>query len=144
MGVGRIKGQDVEVRFIENGQLLDTLTEIKDFEVEEMMEVIRESYLGQTTEAKDDVYKGCKFKMTLHVENADFLRFSTSIKNRARRRSPGTVIKIQGKLKFPNGETPKFVIPDCFFDSIPMRAPKREDYVEVTYSGEAEELVIRN
>ena len=54
----RIKGQEVTVRFVQDGQVKAELNDIRSFEVGMQLEVLKEGYLGEFTDRRDDVYRG--------------------------------------------------------------------------------------
>lgn len=133
----RIKGQDVEVRLIVGSELQETITDVRSFEVTVQTEILREGYLGETSDRRDDVYRGIAGRMELHFENDDILTMMRSIIDRARRRTPGTQINIQATLNFPNGDTPVVQIPDVFFGPIPLNFGSRADFGAITLEFEA-------
>lgn len=137
----RIKGQEVAVLITTAGVLEAELTDVRDFDATAMLTVISKGYLGEPTERKDEIYKGIKFKMTLHLHSTDFSLFQQKIIARAKRTEPDLVFNITGVFTFPNGQSLQKLIPDCFFDSQDMTVKSNGDYVEVTVPGEASDFV---
>lgn len=133
----RIKGQEVSVLLIIDGTQADTITDIKSFEVTFMTEILTEGYLGETTNRKDEIFNGVSGRMELNFENQDIFALFTSVIDRARRRTPGTVINVKAALNFPNGERPKIYINDVSFGPMPMNFGSRSDYGSVTLDFEA-------
>ena len=136
----RIKGQETEVIFIANGEPQDNLTAVRSFEVAAQMEILREGYLGETTDRRDDVYRGIRGRMEIHLENQSILNFWRTIIDRARRREPGIRINVKSTLFFPNGQRPLIILPDVFFGELPMTFPDRASYLTSTFDFEADDF----
>jgi hypothetical protein len=138
----RIKGQEVEVMLVVDSAPQDTITDVRSFELAFQTEILREGYLGETTDRRDSIFKGVRGRMELHIENADIFKLFTSIIDKARRRTPGTKINVKATLNFPNGERPRVVIPDVEFGELPLNFGSRSDYGAVTLDFEASEAQV--
>lgn len=136
----RIKGQETVILITQAGVLQDTLTDIQKFEMEAMFELISKGYLGENTERKDEIYKGCKFDLEMHLHTQDWFLFQNAIKLRAQRIAPDTIFNITTVLSFPNGQTPTILIPDAHFGANPLAVNSRGDYVDVKLAGEASDF----
>jgi hypothetical protein len=142
MADARIKGQEIEILIVSKGKPLDTITDVRSFEMAAQMEILREGYLGEKTDRRDDVYRGVRMRMELHFENDDIFKLMRDVIDRARRREPGTKINIKATLNFPNGDRPRVLIQDVFFGEIPMAFGSRTDYGTVTLEAEAEDFAV--
>jgi len=142
MAEQRIKGQEVEVLLVLKGQPLDTITDVRSFEMAAQMELLREGYLGETTDRRDDVYRGVRGRMELHFENADVFRLMREVIDRARRREPGTKVNVKATLNFPSGERPLVLIQDVFFGEIPMTFGGRTEYGTISLEFEAQDFSV--
>lgn len=138
----RIKGQEVEVIMVVNGLPKDTITTIRSFEFAFQTEVLKEGYLGETTDRRDSIFRGVRGRMELHIENSDIFTLLTDIVDKARRRTPGTRINVKASLNFPNGQRSRLLIPDVEFGEIPFNFGSRSDYGAVTLEFEASEASI--
>lgn len=136
MSEQRIKGQEVEIRIVRGGEELTSITDIRSFEMAAQLELLSEGYLGETTDRKDEIYRGFRGSMELHFENGEILELMRSIIDRARRREAGLQINIRATLNFPNGDTQGILLRDCFFGEIPMSFVTRSDYGSVSLSFE--------
>lgn len=125
----RIKGQEVEVIVVSDGQPVRSLTAVQSFEWTAELEILSEGYLGETTERKDEVYKGISGTLEMHAESGDVFDLERAIIDRARRRTPGLKINIKATLRFPNGDRKRVLFPDVVFASPNTRAGSRTDYV---------------
>lgn len=133
----RIKGQEVEVILIVDGQPQSTITDVRSCEVALQTEIQREGYLGETTDRRDSVFRGARGRMELHIENDDVFDLFSTIVNKARRRTPGTRINVKATLQFPNGDRKLVIFPDAEFGELPLNFASRTDYGSVTLDFES-------
>lgn len=133
----RIKGQEVEVLLIVDGQVEDTITDVRSFAVTLKFDRLQEGYLGESTDRYDEIFRGVQGAMEMHFENEDVFTFFQSIVDRAKRRTPGTQINIKATLNFPNGDRPRVVMKDMFFADVPMAFSDRASYgtVNLDFAG---------
>src|SRR6185295_7931744 len=95
-----------------------TITDIRSFEVAAQLEILREGYLGETTDRRDEIYRGVRGRMEIHFENGDVFNLMRGVVDRARRRNQTAideVINIKATLNFPGGGRPIVLIRDAFF-----------------------------
>lgn len=138
----RIKGQETEIVFIENNVPLTTLADVKSFEVEIQLEILKEGYLGETTDRRDSVYRGFSGKMEAHFETRDVLSFATRLVDKARRRVPGARVNCKTTLNLPDGDRVRVVLKDLEFGPIPLNVAGRTDYVSVSLSFEGANFTV--
>ncbi len=138
----RIKGQEVSVLITRDTVLEDTLTAIKDFEIDTQLEVKSQGYLGEKTNRKDMIYNGGKFSFTLHLHKQDYFNFWKSAVAKAKRETPDVIFNITAVMSFPNGDTPTVLLPDVVFGPMPLKAGSRGDYVDVKIEGECEDIQV--
>ena len=128
----RIKGQEVELLLVSNGQPLTTIQTIRSFEFAFKTEILSEGYLGETTERQDSIFKGVRGRMEMHTDNEDILALFFAIVDKARRRVPGAIINIKATLNYPNGQRPRMLFPDVEFGELPFNFASRADYGAIT------------
>jgi hypothetical protein len=133
----RIKGQEVSLLLVVNGAVQQTITDFRSFELTLKFDRLQEGYLGETTDRYDEIFKGVRVAAELHYENSDVFNLVTSVLNRARRRTPGTVINAKGAFNFPNGQRVRAVVQNIFFGDMPFNFPTRQDYGTLKLDGEA-------
>lgn len=138
----RIKGQEVEVAIVVNGVIQQLLNDIRSFSVTPAFEIKEEEYLGETSKRFDEIFNGVSFDMELHFENSGVLDFMTTVKDRAERRTPGTVINVKTTLNFPNGDRRRIVLKDCFFGDMPINFSARSDYGTFKIDGKCTDIAI--
>jgi len=142
MAEQRIKGQEVEVIIVEGGQPLNTIRDVRSFDISAQLEILSEGYLGETTDRRDEIYRGFSGSMELNFENPDILDFTRRIVDRARRREPGLVINVKATLQFPSGKRTRVLLKDVFFGEVPMSFGSRSDYGTVSLSFEGSDYSV--
>jgi len=135
----RIKGQEVSVQLIVNNVIRDTINDVRNFEMAPQFEIIREGYLGETSDRRDEVYRGIRGRLELHFENGDVFRLFNQVRERAKRRTPGTTINVKATLELPSGERQVVLIPNVFFGEAPIAFGSRTDYGTVGLDFEAQD-----
>lgn len=124
----RIKGQEVEVVVIVDGNPQDTLSAIRSASISFKTEIKQEGYLGETTDRYDEVFKGCKGDIEFHYDSPAVFDLITAIVNRARRRAPGVKVNIKMTLNFPSGRRARVTLRDVAFGDLPLSFGSRSDY----------------
>lgn len=139
MAESRIKGQEVELIFIENNVPLTTIADIRSFEMAAQLEITREGYLGETTDRRDSVYRGFRGRIEVHMENKDVLEFVRRLIDKARRRTPGARINMKVTLVFPGGDRVRVVLKDLAFGEVPISFAGRAEYGTIGLDFEGED-----
>lgn len=124
----RIKGQEVEIVMLVNGEPKDNFALARSLEFAFKTELLQEGYLGETTDRYDTIYKGIRGKLEFHLDRPDVFDVIRGIVNKARRREPGTIFNIKATLNFPNGRRARTVIRDAEFGELPINFGSRADY----------------
>lgn len=138
----RIRGQESQILIVRDSVLETSLTDIRNFSFEHMLEIQSQGYLGEKSERKDEIYKGVRGSLELHLHNQEFIAFEQAIIDRAQRNTPDLLFNITSVLSFPNGQTPTAVFPDVKFGAIPHEFPDRAEYVSLKLEFECEIAVI--
>jgi hypothetical protein len=132
MAEQRIKGQEVELLLVENNVPLTTIQDIKSFEMQAQLEILKEGYLGETTDRRDSVYRGYSGKMEVHFEGRSVLEFTRRLVDKARRRVPGARVNCKVTLVFPAGDRIRMILKDLEFGVVPLGFASRTDYGTVS------------
>lgn len=138
----RIKGQEVEILVVTNGVPQASLSDIRNFTVTPRMELLEEQYLGETSMRFDEIFNGVAFDMELNFSDTGVLDFMQTVKDRAERRTPGTVINVKVTLNFPGGERPRIILKDCFFGEMPIGFGGRSEYGTFRIDGRCTDIAI--
>lgn len=137
----RIRGQETAVLLVRDSVLEASLTDIRNFHFEYMLEIQSQGYLGEKTERKDEIFKGVKGSLELHLHNQEFIAFQQAVLDRATRDTPDVVFNLTSVLNFPNGQTPTFVFPDVKWGAMPTDFPDRGEYVTLKLEFECERAI---
>jgi hypothetical protein len=140
----RIKGQECELLMTVKGQPQLTTTDIRSFEIGFQFDIMREGYIGETTQRRDEIYNGFRGRMEMHVENDDFLQIINAIADRSRRRAAAIKINLKVTLNFPNGDRPRVCLNDVYFGEMPLGFGGRGDYGTFSLDFEGSEFAILN
>lgn len=135
----RIKGQETRVTVVSPAGTEDSIGSggVSSFELEFKTEVLSEGYLGETTERKDDIFRGVGFRMEIHLDRQSYLQFVQRVTDRSQRRTPADArFNIITALQFPNGQRPRVLLEDVFFGPLPVNIGGRDEYVSATIEGE--------
>jgi hypothetical protein len=141
----RILGQNVSLIIVENNEPLQSIRDVRNFELTSMLDILTEGYLGEKSDRRDSVYRGWSARMEFHFENRQILDFVRRVIDRARRRdaeSGNLVINIQATLNFPNGDRPIVLLRDAFFGPFPMSFASRGDFGAVTMEAQGEDYSV--
>lgn len=141
-GSARLKGQEVNVDLIVDGELQSGLGPNTSFNAEFMLDILSEGYIGEATERKDSIFKGIKGGMTVHINDSAALKFIEAIVDKARRRTPGVKVNAKASFNFPNGQVVRVIFPDMEFGALPLDFGSREDYGELELEWECAEYRI--
>jgi hypothetical protein len=135
----RVRGQEVSVQVVQNGRIVAELTDVKSFDVEFQMDVMKEGYLGEFTDRRDDMFKGISGKIEFHIENNAPFDFINAIVQRSQSRVKGTQFNVQSTINLPNGQVKRLLVNDIFFSNVPVNVSGRSDYVTYSLPYEAAE-----
>lgn len=131
----RIKGQEVRVTVTSPIGTEESIGAggVSSFELEFKTEILSEGYLGETTERKDDIFRGVSGRMEIHLERQAYLRFIQRVTDRSQRRTAADArFNVLVSLQFPNGERPRVLLDDVFFGPLPVNVGARDEYVSAT------------
>lgn len=138
----RLRGQETQLRITQGGVILRTLTLIENLTVTILAEILRKSYLGQTTEMKDDIYKGVKVEFGFDVTSSEPFVMVATLRDRMQRRTAqaGAQVNLRTTLNLANGTRPRLTIPDLKFQDPTFALQNRESYAGFRFQCEAEDF----
>ena len=135
----RIKGQETELMYVLNGEPQANITSIRSFEAAIQTEILKEGYLSEKTDRRDEIYRGCRGKTEIHFENAEVFKLIQEIVQRAKRQKPGSVVNFKATMNFPSGERIRHIFKNVFFGEIPISFASRSDYGSINLEWECED-----
>lgn len=140
----RVKGVDTEILIVSGDppepQIVDAA--IKSFELTIKLETKEEMYLGEKSNRHDDIFNGVSGSIDFHSASGGTFTLIKAIIERASRRSPSTKFNLKATLNYPNGDTPRVLIPDVHWGDIPISASSKNDYVGFKLSFVADDLQV--
>lgn len=137
----RVKGQETRITFTSPTGTVTALNAVQSFEFELQTEILSEGYLGETTERKDDVFKGVRGRMEVHIDSQDYFRFIDQVKQRSQRRTAADAqFTATCAFNMPNGQRPRALLADLFFGAMPVNAGSRDEFVSATIEFECSEV----
>lgn len=129
----RIKGENVSVALVSGGvSVLLSERAAVSLEYQPQQEIISVGFLGETTERKDEVYKGCTGTLTLQMSDGSVTDFMRRLNDRARRAVPDFKVNISAIEEYPDGDVRKILFPDVKFGAMPKNYASRDAYATVT------------
>lgn len=135
----RLKGQETVVSFVSATGTEESIEDVKSFDIQFDRDILSEGYLGQTTEQKDDIFKGVSGKLEFHLKKAESLDLINRINLKTKKRLPGEAFEIVSTLTFPDGIKRRIVVSNPAFGAIPISMPSRDDFVTVTFDYAADD-----
>lgn len=138
----RAKGQEVTISVVSGGERVESLTDIRNFEMEGQLEILREGYLGETTDRRDEVYRGVRGRFEIHFHSSDVFNFLRGIIDRARRRTPGVKVNITATVQFSDGGRARILVSDAKFGGQPLNFANRTEYGSIGVEFEAEDYTV--
>lgn len=130
----RLRGQNVELAIVVNGQNNSNLTKIKSFSFEPMMETQEEGFLGHTSNEFDDIFNGISGDIELQIPNRGYIDFLLKVIKRARDQEPGTKINIKCTCNFSVQGPVRLMFADISIESPKFDSGGRGEYVTGGFS----------
>lgn len=124
----RIKGQEVEIDVIQDGVVLETLNDIRSFEIAALNEILTEGYLGEKTDRRDEIFRGARGSTEVHFETREVFDLVKAVIDRSTKRDPGAIINIRATLNFDDGNNRQILLRNVFFGEFPIAFASRSDY----------------
>lgn len=134
----RIKGQEIQVRLTKGGDLVRTLTACESLTFTVKVDILRKSYLGETTDRRDEIYRGVALELSWDAESADVLDILQAIADRASKRTAAgdAQINVTFSIAF-QGKRARISVPDLKFQDPGLSVSGRDQYVPFKISAEA-------
>ena len=138
----RIRGQEVQLAIVRDGQLENELVDIQNFNYSVQSETKMQGYLGEPGNRTDDIFNNVKFDLELNIHSSDWGPFIRAVVDRQQRRTPDVVFNISAVMNYANGQQTIVNIQDAKFGEFPMNVPARGDYVKIKIDGVADAVSI--
>ena len=142
----RVKGLNTEVLMAGPNGLYENITAIRDHELEFIVDVIQEGYLGEASSRRDDIFDGVRGNFTVHIEDPEVFKFVRSLIARSRSQYPDNSVSfaIETHVKFSDTSVEIIRIPNVHFTNVPVSMSGRKDYVTMRLSYESGDFGVEN
>ncbi len=127
----RLKGQEISIRAIRGGVVVDSIDSISVFNQETMLELKQDGFLGETVNRFDSIFNGFGGDFEFHVHNNRWVGFERSIIDKANRNTPDTVFNVIRTDFYPNGNSTIYTYRDVSWGAIPHTVGSRGDYAKI-------------
>jgi hypothetical protein len=136
----RIKGQEVVLDMISPNGRESELGDVVSASITYQLDILKQRLLGETTDRKDDIFRGLEGEMEIQLENRDALRFIDRVKDRATRRTPASErFAITMTFNFPEGGSARIQLSPIYFGNIPLNVSGGDEYVTMSLTFESED-----
>lgn len=142
----RIKGQEVAFTMVSDVAGVErSLGLVKSCELSPQFDIITQGYLGETTDRRDDIFKGITGNMEVNIAAREYFAFLGRVKDRAQRRVAGsTKFQLMGSFKFDDGTRVTITIDDVFFGEQQVSVSGRDEFVSCRIAFEADDFRVSN
>lgn len=130
----RLKGQEVTVRAVAGGTVVEELQAIATFNDAVKLEQKQDGFLGEVVDRFDMVLNGYGGDMEVQVNQATWLNFVKLIEDKATRRTPDLEFNMIRSDFFPNNDSAVLTYKDVSFGEIPTNVPSRKDFVKARFT----------
>lgn len=140
----RLKGQEISVRVLQDGQVIRTLDSISSFNDTVALEIKEDGFLGEPTNRFDEILNGFGGDFEAQTTNANFIDLQLAVIERATRRTPGITFNVVRVDLYPNGDSAIFTYVDVRWGEQPTSIGSRGDYVKFKASFKCSERPVLN
>ncbi len=127
----RLKGQEVSIRSIVNGVVVDSIDSVSSFDEDVMLELKADGFLGEFVNRFDEIFNGFGGNFEFMVHNNLWVAFQRSILEKAQRNIPGLIFNVIRTDFYPNGNSTIYTYMDVHWGAMPTTLGSRADYAKV-------------
>jgi len=138
----RIRGQEISIRIIQGGVVVNDITAISSFNDEDALEIKEDGFLGENVNRFDEIVNGFGGDMEFQVSKGNAFLLRESILAKAMRRTPDVIFNVVRTMFFANGDTVIKTYRDVHWGSIPTTSGSRTDYVKLKLAFKCSEAPI--
>ena len=128
----RLKGQEVFVSIIVDNKEVDKFGPFLDLDVTLRLEVLEADYLGETTTAFDNVFRGCQLALKGHMIGGKWIKITNGLIKKSRNIAEGAVTRLDmnAAIVLPTGQILNWTFRDLTSSDIKVTVTDRKSYVE--------------
>lgn len=127
----RLKGQEISVRAVADGVVVDSIDSVSNFNENVDLEQKQEGFLGETANRFDQQFNGFGGDFEFQVHNSRWVAFQELIIAKAKRENPGVIFNVVVTEFYPNGDTVVSTYVDVSWGAMPKSVPSKNDYVKI-------------
>lgn len=131
MAERRLLGQEISVRVIQGGNLVDQIDAVGSFNDNTDLEIKQDGFLGESADRFDQVLHGHSGDFEFQPTNAGWHRLKQAIIDKATRRVPDLVFNVVVAELYANSDNAVITYPDVSWGPIPKNVSSRTDFVKV-------------
>lgn len=127
----RLRGQEISIRTVRAGVVIDSIDSVSTFNDEVMLELKQDGFLGEFVNRFDEVFNGYSGDFEFAVHNNLWVAWQRSIIDKAQRNTPDTIFNVIRSDFYPNGNSTIYTYRDVHWGAQPTAVASRGDYVKV-------------
>ncbi len=136
----RLLGQSAFINVVQDGVLSRSFKAVVSFEFTDQLEVIKEGYVGETTDRTDSVYGGTDFSMEAAMKGPDESALRVALIAKARRQAgAANRVDVSFTYAFPDGQSRNITLLNCDFGNIGWSVGGRAEIVKSSWEGSCSE-----
>ena len=127
----RLKGQEVSIRIIQDGNVATSIDSVGNFGDETDFEIKSDGFLGEPVNRFDEILNGYGGDFEMQVTNSSWIILQQAIRDRATRVNPSTIFNIVRTDLFPSGDSLIITYSDVHWGAQPTTIGGRGEYVKI-------------
>lgn len=126
----RLRGQEVSVRVLQDGNVINTIDSISSFNETVALEIKEDGFLGEGTNRFDEILNGFGGDFEAQTTSSNFIQLQLAVIEKATRRRPGLTFNVVRVDLYPNGDSSVFTYVDVHWGEQPVTIGGRAEYVK--------------
>ncbi len=127
----RLKGQEISIRVLQDGNLIASIDSIATFNEEIDLEIKSDGFLGESVNRFDEILNGFGGDFEMQCTGTGYLAWQEAIIARAQRRTPNIKFNVMRTDLYPNGDSAIFTYKDVHWGAMPSSIGARGEFVKV-------------
>lgn len=127
----RLKGQEVSIRIIQDGNVANSIDSVGTFGDTTDFEIKSDGFLGEPVNRFDEILNGYGGDFEIQVTTSAWILLQQSIRARATRQNPTIVFNIVRTDLFPSGDSLIITYSDVHWGEQPTSIGGRGEYVKI-------------
>ena len=134
MATKRLRGEQVEIKLIQNGAPVDTWRAVMSGDLTCKNDILEEGFLGETAQRYDSIFMGWSLSIELQMERAAEEQFVDAVQAKNQRRAGAPVrFDVVWTNSYPDAHVTLRVLEDLEFGEFKISAGGRSDFVKLSF-----------